>query len=60
MLTFDIPININVNANTEEEAEMIVSKLLRPELNKPALERSVNNWEFLIFVEEEDEDNGTV
>lgn len=56
MLTFDIPININVNANSEEEAEDIVAKLLAPEMSKPALQRSVNNWDFIEFVEGDEPD----
>lgn len=55
MLTFDIPININVSANTEEEAEELVAKLLAPEMSKPALQRSVNSWDFIEFVTEEEE-----
>ena len=54
MLTWDIPININVSANTEEEAEAIVGRLFIHEMNKPALERSINSWDFIEFVEEED------
>ena len=53
MLTYDIPVNINVTANTEEEAEAIVQRLFIPEMSKPALERSINDWDFIEFVEEE-------
>jgi len=53
MLTFDIPINININANTEEEAEAFVENLFRFEMTKPALERAVNSWDFITFVEGE-------
>lgn len=53
MNTFDIPININVTAATEEEAEQIVAKIMAPIMEVPALQRSVNNWDFIEFVEEE-------
>ena len=56
MLTFDIPVNINVSANTEEEAEDIVAKLMATEMNKAALQRSVNSWDFIEFVEGEEDD----
>ena len=58
MLTFDIPININISAETEEEAEDIVAKLMATEMNKAALQRSVNSWDFIQFVEEEDAPEG--
>lgn len=54
MLTFDIPININISAETEEEAEDIVAKLMTTEMSKAALQRSVNSWDFIQFVEEDD------
>lgn len=54
MNTFDIPININVTAATEEEAEQIVAKLMAPVMAVPALQRSVNEWDFISFVEESD------
>jgi len=56
MLTFDIPININISANTEEEAEAFVENLFRFEMTKPSLERAVNSWDFIEFVEEEYKD----
>lgn len=55
MNTFDIPININVTANTEEEAEQIVVKLMAPAMAVPALQRSVNSWDFIVFLTEEEE-----
>lgn len=54
MLNWDIPININVAAHTEKEAEEIVSKILNQEMKKPALERNMNGWDFIIFTEDED------
>lgn len=53
METYDIPININISANTEAEAEQLVIKLLQKEMSKPALERSINSWDFIEFVVEE-------
>lgn len=57
MLTYDIPVNINVTANTEEEAEAIVQRLFSTEMSKPALERGINNWDFIDFVEGENEED---
>ncbi len=57
MLTFDIPININVSAETEEQAEEIVTKIMNPIMDKPALERNVNSWDFVEFVEEDEPDS---
>lgn len=54
MNTFDIPININVTAATEEEAEQIVAKLMAPVMAVPALQRSVNEWDFIVFLTEEE------
>jgi len=54
MLTWDIPINVNVSADNEEDAENIVSKLMKQEMAKAALERSINSWDFIEFVEEDD------
>lgn len=56
MNTFDIPININVTAATEEEAEQIVAKLMAPVMAVPALQRSVNEWDFIVFLTEEEAD----
>ena len=57
MLTFDIPINIRVNANTEEEAEQIVSLHVDKLIDKdiPLLNRTILEWDFIEFVEGEDE-----
>ena len=54
MLTFDITININVSADTEEQAEEIVTNLMKPSMDKPALERNVNGWDFIEFVEDDE------
>lgn len=56
MNTFDIPININITAASEEEAEQIVAKLMAPVMAVPALQRSVNEWDFIEFVSEEEGD----
>lgn len=60
MLTYDIPVNINVTANTEEEAEAIVQRLFSTEMSKPALERGINNWDFIDFVEGDEVDNESI
>ena len=52
MLSFDIPININITANNEEEAEQYITKYMQGLLAGAALERAVNNWDFIVFVEE--------
>jgi hypothetical protein len=54
MQTFDIPVNININAESEMQAETLIIELLKPLLEKAALERAVNNWEFIEFVTEEE------
>ena len=57
MLIFDIPINIRVNAETEEEAEQLVSFAMDKVIDKkiPLLNRSIIEWDFIEFVEGEDE-----
>lgn len=55
MDTFDIPININISANSEEEAEQYITTYMQGLVAGAALERAVNNWDFIQFVEEEDE-----
>lgn len=57
MLSFDIPINININAESEMQAEMLITELLKTMLEKPALERAVNNWEFIDFISEDEPDS---
>ena len=56
MLTWDIPVNVNVTAKTEEEAEAIVERIFIHEMKKPALERNINNWDFIeyTFVENDE------
>jgi hypothetical protein len=56
MDNWDIGININVAANTEQEAEEIVTRILNQEMQKPALERNMNTWDFLVYVADMDED----
>ncbi len=55
MLTFDIPINISVNAQTEQEAVEIVTAAMTMVTAGAALERAINSWDFIEFVEGEDE-----
>lgn len=54
MLSFDIPVNINLTANTEEEAEEIISQAMAKLIAGAALQRAINSWDFIEFVEEED------
>lgn len=54
MTTFDIPINLKVSAETEEQAEAIVTHLMKQNMEKPALLRQVIEWDFIIFAFEED------
>ena len=54
--TFDIQININVSAETEKDAEQKVAELMQFEMTKPALERSVNSWDYIVFIEEGDDE----
>ena len=56
METFDIPININITAENEHQAEEKVAGLMKLLIEKPALERAINSWDFIVFVEEEGED----
>lgn len=53
MLSYDIPINININADSEKEAEEYIVKLMKQEMSIPALQRQINSWDFIVFVEEE-------
>lgn len=55
MLTFDIPVNINISANSEEEAEQYITTYMQGLVAGAALERAINNWDFIEFVEGEDE-----
>lgn len=57
MLTFDIPVNLKVVANTEEEAELFVTAAMEKIINKeiPLLNRTILEWDFIEFVEGEDE-----
>lgn len=57
MLTFDIPVNLKVVANTEEEAELFVTSAMEKIINKeiPLLNRTILEWDFIEFVEGEDE-----
>jgi len=57
VLTFDIPVNFSVNAATEEEAEQVVRKLLEEEMAKPALNRAINDWDFVEFVSDDEPDS---
>jgi len=56
-MSFDIPINISINAENESQAEEKVSQLLNQLIQKPALERAINGWDFLEFVEESEPDS---
>lgn len=58
MQTFDIPINIKISAESEEQAEDIVSNMMKQNMEKPVLLRQVLEWDFIIFAFEED-DSGT-
>lgn len=56
MESFDIPINIKVLADNEQHAEAIVSDLMKKQMEAPALLRQVQEWDFIVFVEEENDD----
>lgn len=55
MQNWDIPINIKVSAETEEQAEDIVSHLMKKTMEAPMLLRQVVEWDFIIFAFEEDD-----
>lgn len=57
MLSFDIPININISAETEEEAEQYITSYMSKLMATAALERAVNSWDFIEFVEGENEED---
>jgi len=54
MMSFDIPVNISINAENEHAAEEKVAQLLNQLIQKPALERAINGWDFIVFVTEEE------
>jgi len=55
MLSFDIPINIRVHAETEEQAEDFVETFMQGLHKGPALTDPFITWDFIEFVEGEDE-----
>ena len=57
MLSFDIPINIRVNAETEEQAEELVENFMLGLHKGPALTDPFITWDFIQFVEGEDEED---
>ena len=56
MQTYDIPVNIKILADSEEQAEDIVTHMMKQTLDKPALMRQVKEWDFIIYAFEEDGD----
>lgn len=56
MQTYDIPVNIKVLADTEEQAEEIVTHVMKHVTDKPALMRQVKEWDFIIYAFEENGD----
>jgi hypothetical protein len=57
MENYDIQININVSADSEEEAENKVTTMMRQEMDKPALQRAINSWDFIEWLEEDPDES---